>query len=200
MVVDEQMRAYYERRAREYDDWWLGIGLFAERKRPGWHTEVDELTTALAALPPARVLDVACGTGFLTQHLRGRVTVIDQSASMVAIAQARLPRARVVQGDAVPLPFDDGECDRVHAAHFYGHLLGDERDAFLREARRVGRQVVIVDTARREDSGAEQWQERTLNDGSRHRIYKRFFTGAELSAEIIGSVLYEGRWFVAVAG
>src|SRR4051794_11290213 len=200
MVVDEQMRTYYDRRAREYDDWWLGTGLFAARDRPGWHTEVEELTSALSALSPGRVLDVACGTGFLTQHLRGEVTAIDQSSAMVAIARARLPAARVMQGDAVPLPFGVGEFDRVHAAHFYGHLLGDERAAFLREARRVGKQVVIVDSARRNDTGADQWQERTLNDGSRHRVYKRFFTAEELSAEIGDEVVYDGRWFVAVAG
>ena len=70
-VVDDAMRRYYDKRAAEYDDWWLGTGLHARRDRPGWHWEVNELIAVLAALPPARVLDVACGTGFLTQHLRG---------------------------------------------------------------------------------------------------------------------------------
>ena len=27
-VIGAPMRDYYERRAREYDDWWLGTGLF----------------------------------------------------------------------------------------------------------------------------------------------------------------------------
>lgn len=39
-VVSREMRAYYDRRAGEYDDWWLGAGLFAERDRPGWAAEV----------------------------------------------------------------------------------------------------------------------------------------------------------------
>jgi hypothetical protein len=30
------VRDYYEARAGEYDDWWLGEGLFAERERPCW--------------------------------------------------------------------------------------------------------------------------------------------------------------------
>ena len=33
------VKAYYEARAPEYDDWWLGTGLFAERDRPGWEEE-----------------------------------------------------------------------------------------------------------------------------------------------------------------
>ena len=28
------MKAYYDRRAPEYDDWWLGVGLYADRDRP----------------------------------------------------------------------------------------------------------------------------------------------------------------------
>ena len=83
------MRAYYDRRAAEYDDWWLGTGLFAERERPGWSEEVTELVELVGDLEPARVLDVACGTGFLTRHLRGDVTGLDQSARMVEIAAAR---------------------------------------------------------------------------------------------------------------
>ena len=42
-VVDDRMRAYYDRRASEYDDWWLGTGLFEKRDRPGWSEEVEKL-------------------------------------------------------------------------------------------------------------------------------------------------------------
>jgi SAM-dependent methyltransferase len=200
-VVDDLMRRYYDRRAPEYDDWWTGAGQFAKRDRPGWRREVDALIAVLRALRPARVLDVACGTGFLTQHLRGEVVGIDQSPRMVAVAAARMPGARVIQGDAVPLPFADGEFDRLFTSHFYGHLLPDERVRFVREAARVCTEIVIADAARREDVGAEEWQTRILNDGSRHRVYKRYFTGSELAEELGGgSVLHEGRWLVVVSG
>jgi ubiquinone/menaquinone biosynthesis C-methylase UbiE len=199
-VVSSQMRAYYDRRARTYDDWWLETGEFADRGRPGWSGEVADLFRVLESLPPARVLDVACGTGFLTRHLRGEVVGLDQSETMVAIASKRLPGGRVVQGDAVPLPFEDGEFDRVLTSHFYGHLLPEEREAFLAEARRVGSELVLVDAALRDDVEPEGWPERTLPDGSRYRVYKRFFTGEGLAAELGGGrVLHEGRWFVAVA-
>jgi ubiquinone/menaquinone biosynthesis C-methylase UbiE len=200
VIVDEHMRAYYEARAFEYDDWWLGNGGFAARKRPGWSEEVAELVDVVASLPGGRVLDVACGTAFLTRHLRGDVTALDQSASMVEIAGSRLPGARVVQGDAVPLPFADGAFDVLFTSHFYGHLLDDEREAFLREARRVAARVVVADSARRPDVPAERWDERVLNDGSRHRVYKRWFTGDGLAAELGGGeVLHDGHWFVVVA-
>ena len=199
-VVDDGMRAYYEQRAPEYDDWWLGLGRFAELDRPGWHDEVEQLIGVLAALPPARVLDVACGTGFLTQHLQGEVTGLDQSASMLEITASRGAGIRTVRGDAVPLPFADGSFDRLLTGHFYGHLLVEERTAFLAEARRVARELVVVDSAERDGQLAEQWQERILNDGSQHQVYKRFFTGGGLAAELGGgTVLFDGRWFVAVS-
>ena len=65
------MKAYYDRRAPEYDEWYLGSGRFAERDRPGWDEEIEALRRTLEALPPAKTLDVACGTGFLTRHLPG---------------------------------------------------------------------------------------------------------------------------------
>ena len=199
-VMDDGMRAYYDRRAPEYDDWWLGTGRFAQRDRPGWAEEVEALVAVVAGLPPARVLDVACGTGFLTRHLRGDLVGLDQSPAMVALAAARVPAARIVQGDAVPLAFPAGAFDRVFTSHFYDHLLPGEREAFLAEARRVAPEVVVVDSARRPGTPAEEWQERVLDDGSTHRVYKRFFTGAGLAEELGGGrVLLDGTWFVAVA-
>ena len=43
------MEPYYERRSAEYDDWYLGAGLFAVRDRPGWDEALRELGCDLAA-------------------------------------------------------------------------------------------------------------------------------------------------------
>lgn len=193
------MEAYYEQRAPEYDDWWLGAGLFQGRDRPGWDDERAALIAAIAALDPVRTLDVACGTGFLTQHLPGELTALDQSPTMIGIAAARVPHAVFVQADALPLPFLDDTFGRVFTGHFYGHLEGDARTLFLAEARRVARELVVVDSALRDDVQAEEWQERVLNDGSSHEVYKRFFTADGLIDELGGGEpLFAGRWFVAV--
>ena len=198
-VIGAPMRDYYERRAREYDDWWLGTGLFERRERPGWHEEVEELLALLRALAPARTLDVACGTGFLTRFLRGPVTGLDASEGMVEIARSRMPGSRFVVGDGLSLPFADGEFDRVFTGHFYDHLQPGERERFLAEARRVARELVVADSALRGDDEPVQWQERVLNDGSRHTIYKRYFTGDGLAEELGGGeVLMDGAWFVVV--
>jgi ubiquinone/menaquinone biosynthesis C-methylase UbiE len=193
------LKHYYDRRAPEYDEWYEGTGRFADHPRPGWADDVSALRDAIAALAPARTLDVACGTGYLTRWLRGEVVGFDQSKSMLEIARERVPSARFVAGDALSLPFADGEFERVFTGHFYGHLEEPARARFLAEARRVGEELVVVDAALRDDRAAVAWQERILNDGSRHEVYKRYFAGEELAQELGGGeVLFAGRWFVMV--
>jgi len=193
------VRTYYDRRASEYDDWYLGVGRFAERERPGWDNELDALRQALEGLPPARTLDVACGTGFLTRHLPGEVVGLDQSQTMLDEAQRQAPDATYARGDALELPFSDGAFERIFTAHFYGHLEQADREAFVREARRVATELVVVDAALAPGGAPEEWQERVLNDGSRWQVYKRFFEPEGLAQELGGGrVVFAGRWFVAV--
>ena len=193
------MKAYYEKRAPEYDDWYLGTGRFAARDRPGWNEELDTLRTALEALPPSRTLDVACGTGFLTRHLPGEIVGLDQSQAMLDEARVQAPNATYVVGDALALPFSDNEFDRIFTASFYGHLEGADRETFLRKTRRVAPELVVADAALRPDVEPEERQERILNDGSRWEVYKRYFDPEALARELGGGrVLHAGRWFVVV--
>jgi ubiquinone/menaquinone biosynthesis C-methylase UbiE len=193
------VEAYYDRRAPEYDEWYRGVGRFAERDRPGWEDELDDLCAVVAGVSPAPTLDVACGTGFLTRHLPGEVVGLDQSSSMLEEARRQAPKATYVQGDALELPFDDGAFERVFTAHFYGHLQEWERETFVQEARRVARELFVVDASLHAGEVREEWQERILNDGSRWEVYKRYFTPEELAHELGGGqTLFAGRWFVAV--
>ncbi len=192
------MKLYYDRRAPEYDDWWRGEGLYAGRERPGWDDELRRLEQAVANLPPARTLDVACGTGFLTRHLRGDVVGLDASERMLEVAQRQAPNARFIRGDALALPFDDREFDRVFASYFYCHLEERDRERFLAEARRVASELVVVASVRGEGDASVRWEERELGDGSRWTVYKRVFSGAELADELDGTLVFEGDWFLVV--
>ena len=193
------MKQYYDARAREYDEWYLGEGLFELRERPGWEEAVRALEQALARLPAASTLDVACGTGFLTRHLPGDITGLDQSEQMLEIARDRVPHAMLIQGDALELPFDDASFERVFTGHFYGHLEEPERQTFVSEARRVGRELIVIDSAVRPDHEREEWQTRVLNDGSRFSVYKRYFDAEALADELgSGTVLHQSPWFVMV--
>jgi demethylmenaquinone methyltransferase/2-methoxy-6-polyprenyl-1,4-benzoquinol methylase len=193
-----KVRAYYHRRAPEYDDWWLGEGLYAPVPEK-WAEERNHLLETLAALEPKRTLDVACGTGFVTMHLPGDVVGIDQSDAMVNMAAKRVQTAEFVVGDAIPLPFEDRSFDRVFTSHFYGHLEEPDRIKFLAEARRVAPELIVVDAATHGGIERNEWQDRVLKDGSQWRVYKRYFSSGTLLSEVGGGeTIHSGRWFVAV--
>jgi SAM-dependent methyltransferase len=144
----EGQKRYYHLRAGEYDatSWEVA----AEREP----AELAALIGVLGSLPAARTLDVACGTGFLTQYLPGAVTLLDASEDMLALAAKRVPGAELVRADALPLPFPDGSFERVFASAFCGHLLPSERQLFLMEARRLAPELVLVEQTR----GETHWE------------------------------------------
>ncbi len=189
---------YYDRRAEEYDDWYRGVGLFAERDRPGFDDELALVIDTLTSLEPRRTLDIACGTGFLTRHLPGEITGLDQSARMLAVAARQAPNATFIQGDGLELPFADNSFERVVSGHFYGHLGEGQRDRFLAETRRIASELVIVDASSARSPVSEEWASRVLNDGTEWTVYKRYFTPDQLLAEIggVAETLLAGAWFL----
>lgn len=98
-----------------------------------------------------RALDVACGSGRLSLELMrlagpaGEVVGLDFSAAMLGVARGAAPGPRYVQGDALRLPFADGEFDAVTIAFGLRNLA--DPGLGLAEMRRVlrpgGRAVVL---------------------------------------------------------
>ena len=197
----ERMKEYYERRAAEYDDAYLGTGAYSGRDRPGFGEELARVVTLVGGLPPTRVLDVGCGTGFMTRHLKGEVVGLDQSAAMLRIARGRVPGATFVWGDALGLPFPDGAFGRAFVGNLLGVLPPPARAALVREAKRVASELIVFETSDALMGEAEQWQERALSDALRYRIYRRYFAAGDIVEEIGGGgrVLFDGDHFVLVA-
>lgn len=190
------MKEYYDRRAPEYDATsWEHPDASEEQRR-----EQRDLLGVLSALAPAMTLDVACGTGFVTRHLSGPVVALDHSDTMLGLARTKTPNGVFVRGDALRLPFKDNCFERVFSANFYGHLQQSEAAQFLNEARRVSKELVIVDAAAGQRISETDWEERSLADGSTYVIFKRFFEPDELIEELGGgTVLFAGSDLVAVA-
>jgi demethylmenaquinone methyltransferase/2-methoxy-6-polyprenyl-1,4-benzoquinol methylase len=98
--------------------------------------------------PGQSALDVACGSGRLTAELArraagGRVVGLDFSRGMLARAQADHPGLEFVKGDALRLPFWDGDFD-VATMAFGLRNLADPRLG-LAELARVARRVVVLE-------------------------------------------------------
>ncbi|MFF7971159.1 methyltransferase domain-containing protein [Streptomyces sp. NPDC007905] len=122
----------------------------------------DRAFTRLAELSGAgrgdRVLDVGCGTGYLTRHMAARVgpdgtvTGVDPSPPVLAYARNRKRRTGSAcctyqEGIAESLDLPDASFDTVVSSLMLHHLPEDLRLPALREMRRVlrpgGRLLVV---------------------------------------------------------
>jgi SAM-dependent methyltransferase len=120
-------RAGWERAAASYEECWTDTELF-----------VEPLLDAAAVGEGTRLLDVACGPGYVSEAAaaRGaRPVGVDVAGAMVERARLRCPGLTFVEGDAQRLPFDDASFDAVTMN--FGILHLSEPEAALREARRV---------------------------------------------------------------
>jgi ubiquinone/menaquinone biosynthesis C-methylase UbiE len=103
----------------------------------------DDLAARVVVPPAAAVLELACGTGILTQRLRralpARVTLTatDLNEPMLSYARGKLPNAVVTwqQADAQQLPFPDAAFEAV-ACQFGVMFFPDKAGAFA-QVRRV---------------------------------------------------------------
>ena len=91
-------------------------------------------------MAPARVLDIGCGAGFLTNALAREghdVSGLDASPASLAVAATHDPTrsVRYVEGDALALPFADASFDVVCAMDFLEHV--EEPARVVAEAARV---------------------------------------------------------------
>lgn len=193
-AADTAMRDYYNQRAGEYDQWYLREGRFAGRPQADqWHAEVAQLRERVQHFGAGRLIEIAAGTGWWTQHLarRAGVTVLDYAPAMLAQLGARLQangvRAARVRGDAYRLPFAARSFDCGFSGFWLSHVPYARLNEFLSELRRVirpGGQMMLVDSAPTEPDqapGAEFMHERVLNDGSRHAVLKILHTPATMA-------------------
>jgi 2-polyprenyl-6-hydroxyphenyl methylase / 3-demethylubiquinone-9 3-methyltransferase len=121
----------------EADDTPIALLRAEARHRNPWiaDTIARELGTSAA-----RVLDLGCGAGFLSNDLAARgavVTGLDASTESLAVAAAYDRTGKVTYrcGDALALPFDDGSFDVVCAMDLLEHVEDPAR--LVAEAARV---------------------------------------------------------------
>ena len=102
-----------------------------------------DLAARLARVSGGDVLEIACGTGVVTQRLtqalprETRLTATDLHEEMVEVAQRRNPGPGVTWkvADGTALPFEDNSFDAVVCQ--FGVMFFPDKLAGMREARRV---------------------------------------------------------------
>ena len=218
-VGDDELVAYYEARALEYDDWYLRRGRYEHGPihDAAWNAELDAAGRWLDALPIAgEVVELAAGTGWWSPLLagKGELSLYDAAGAPLDRARDRLLahglRAHIPVRDAWAEP--DRQVDALFTGFWLSHVPRERLDAFLALARRwlrPGGIFAFIDSLPDPRSGAVDHPVpaadravRRLADGREFEITKVFYEPGELDAALVrvGFATVEltttGRFFV----
>ena len=219
----DDMVAYYEARATEYDDWYLRRGRYARGAihDAAWHAEVDRAGRWLDGLPLAgRIVELAAGTGWWSPLLagKGELAIYDAAAAPLDRARDRLVahrlRAHIHVRDAWADP--DGVADALFTGFWLSHVERARLGDFLELARRwlrPGGRYAFIDSLADAASGAADHPVptadravRRLDDGREFTIVKVYYTPEELVEALAGAgfrdveVTTTGRFFLLGTG
>ncbi len=120
------------------------------RRLDGFYGRVDERLNARIAAQVVgnSVLDIGCGFGGLTDHLRRRglkSTGIDLLPECIAAGKARYPEADLRVAPSETLDFPDASFDTVVLKDTIHHIYEeDDVAAFLKDVRRIARRRLVV--------------------------------------------------------
>ncbi len=188
------MKAYYAARASEYER----ISAKPERQ-----ADLRSLENLIPAHFTGRsVLEIACGTGYWTQHIARTARSIlatDLTQETLDVAGSKdLPqdKVRFAIADAYNLPADKGPFEGAYAGFWWSHMRHTECRPFFASLRRClapGAVVVLMDNLfvpgsstplSRTDGEGNTWQERKLDDGTTHEVLKNFPTKSLLMDQV----------------
>jgi demethylmenaquinone methyltransferase/2-methoxy-6-polyprenyl-1,4-benzoquinol methylase len=215
----DDMVAYYEARAPEYDDWYLRRGRY-ERGAihdTAWATELDAAARWLDSLDwHGRIAELAAGTGWWSPLLaaRGELSIYDAASAPLDLARERLVahrlRAHIHVRDAWAEPVQ--AVDGLFTGFWLSHVERDRLGDFLALARRwlrPGGRFAFIDSLSDPMSGATDHPTpaadrsvRRLDDGREFTITKVFHQPTDLAATLAGagftdvSVTTTGRFFL----
>ena len=200
------MQSYYAARAGEYDR------VYRKPERQADLRQIEQWLPSL--LSGAKVLEVACGTGYWTQFIApvaSAVVAIDSAPETLRIARQRVSATHVLfeVGDAYALAGTARSFDAAFAGFWFSHVPLERQREFL-----VGLNATLMPDARvvlldnlfvdgssspiaEQDGNGNTYQYRNLDDGSSHRVLKNFPTEAQLhalAAEGLGEHAAYHRW------
>jgi ubiquinone/menaquinone biosynthesis C-methylase UbiE len=152
-MTTKELAATYDRIARDYAE---------DHKRDTWSLAMVERFVQLLS-KRARVLDVGCGPGWEAQRFARagfRVTGIDISPKLIALAKRRVLRGRFIVGDMRSLPFAAGTFHGICAKASLLHLQRREVPSVLASFRRVLKRGGLLLVAVKEGRESEVVRER----------------------------------------
>lgn len=192
-MASPELVDYYRRRASEYE------AIYAKPERQA------DLAILRQAIPTklrgARVLEIACGTGYWTQlvaEVATEIVATDLAEEPMRIAQSKVYERQPLFSfaDAYALPETLGRFSAALAIFWWSHIPRQRIGEFLSSLHarlEPGARVVLMDNRFVEgsstpiseiDAQGNTYQLRRLGDGSQIRVLKNFPDEAELRSHL----------------
>ncbi len=133
-LQSQKQKDYYNQTAKNYDQWHVNTGSAAVVD--AWN--FSNLKKFLGNKKIDRCLDIACGTGRLSNNLlqiSHEVYGVDQSQAVLEIAKTKYPQLKLVCAEVVKLPYEDNFFDLVLINGSLHHFFAVKET--LTEAKRV---------------------------------------------------------------
>jgi ubiquinone/menaquinone biosynthesis C-methylase UbiE len=196
--VQQSMYTYYDERAPEFDEIYIGKGPALISDSEVYQIETAILTRLVEQHCQGNHLDMASGTGFWLPHYAKNchhITLIDQSENMLeecrkkAVESGVLDKCEFICADILSHHLPHNHYDSVLFGFFLSHLTSDQETVLFAMLQRflvnTGTFLIldsIWNAERAIHKNKEGVQERILNDGRRFDIYKKYFTLADFTA------------------
>jgi ubiquinone/menaquinone biosynthesis C-methylase UbiE len=209
---------YYNERAPEYDDIYLGKAQGALDPLL-YQRDIQKISELCRHFGCGNMIDIGCGTGFwLSYYAQNceRILLCDASENMLAQCEIRVKelglssRCNFIKGDFFNYNFPESSFESCFVGFFISHLFLEQEQRFFTKVKKIlkqNSQCMLIDSAwseeRKKCREKEGMQERILKNGRKFRIYKRYFDRSDID-EIITMYgftyesLYMGEVFFAV--
>jgi ubiquinone/menaquinone biosynthesis C-methylase UbiE len=199
MVTDDniirEMMSYYDERAEEYDEIYLGKG-HSTIDADVYRKDVAKVSELVSRFGKGHLIDIACGAGFwLPNYARNcnQITFLDQSARMLSKCKDRVEElgladiSSFIQGDFLDVNLEASKYDCALVGFLLSHLTLDQEKTFFRKLEgilKTNPRLMFIDSAwnkrRQRYREKEAVQERVLNEGRIFRVYKRYFDKSDV--------------------
>ncbi len=204
--LHQQIIRYYDERAEEYDEVYLGkiprmyteqYNKIAPKIARSNREDVKELIKITGKFGHGHLIDIGCGTGFWLQYYAGNcshIKLVDRSKKMLSVCKKRISnlaiskKCKIINDDFFKFKAAKNAYDCAFIGFLLSHLTQTDENRFFIKLKKILKpkaKVLIFDSAwsplRKGVRLKEGYHERILNDGRKFTIYKRYFTKSDIT-------------------
>lgn len=212
--LKQELMSYYDARAPEYDEIYVGKGPACQDPRV-YRKDVERIARIVSSFGSGHLIDIGCGTGFWLSYYAPNcslITLVDQSERMLLECRGRIEslgvgeKCRLVRADFFEVTFEDFSFDSAFVGFSVSHLSLELEQLFFQKLKRVLKptgSLILIDSAwstkRKQFRKKEGVQERTLNDGRSFTIFKRYFDKSDVKEMLKRYCFQLDSWYIGEA-